>query len=192
MTLDEEWDEDEHAASLYTWAPRCPIGNPQRVAQLVGYREREPGRLQLRAVMHTSEGICEAIAEEDEQSVRVRVLLCYEDDDDSEDGEYLNCPVHVYLEAPLNGRTVVAVDMDRPLPLYAPKWEIEHNERVKREQAEADANQAANAVPSAQQDPATQSRRRERSSSDGTDVLQAQDREPESVGNRSALAASCP
>jgi hypothetical protein len=155
MRFDEEWDEDEHAAWLDTWAPRCPIGNPQRVARLVGYREREPGRLQLRAVMHTSEGICEAIAEEDEQSVRVRVLLCYEDDDDSEEGEYFNCPVHVYLAAPLNGRTVVAVDTDRPLPLYAPQWEIEHNERVKREQPAADANQAANTETSAQQDPAT-------------------------------------
>lgn len=102
--------------------------------------------------MHTTEGICDAIAEEDGRSVRVRVLLCYEDDDDAEEGEYINSPVHVYLAEPLNGRAVIAVDTGRPLPLYAPQWEIEHNQRVEREQAEANAARRADTVPTAQQD----------------------------------------
>ena len=53
------------------------MGSPQRPATLVGYREREPGRLQLRAVLRAgTEGICDAIVEEDDETVRVRVLLC--------------------------------------------------------------------------------------------------------------------
>jgi hypothetical protein len=131
----EEWDEDAHAAWCETWAPRCPIGNPQRVATLVGYREREPGRLQLRAVLRVrTEGVCEAIVEEDENIVRVRVILCYEDSaEHSKDRDYVDCPVHVYLDKALNGRTVIAVDGDEELPLYAPRWEIEHNRRVRQQ-----------------------------------------------------------
>ncbi len=135
----DEWDENEHAAWLETWAPRCPIGNPQRVAQLVAYREREPGRLQLRAVIHSTEGVCDVIADEDKETVHVRVLLCYELDG-HEDGEYLDCPVHVYLEEPLNGRTVIDVDRERELPLYEARWEVEHNQRLARERAEGSAD----------------------------------------------------
>ena len=100
--MSTEWDEEAHAAWCEIWAPRCPIGNPQRPAMLVGYREREPGRLQLRAVMRGStEGVCDAIVEEDENGVRVRVLLCWESGDAHwQDRDYVNCPVHVYLDTP--------------------------------------------------------------------------------------------
>jgi hypothetical protein len=47
-----------------------------------------------------------------------------------DDREYWNCPVHVYLEKPLGKQSVVAVDGEEALPLYAPQWEIEHNRRV--------------------------------------------------------------
>lgn len=115
----EEWDEDARVEWCETWAPNCPIGNPQRVATLVGYREREPGRLQLRAVLRgNTEGVCDAIVEEDESTVRVRVLLCWEDGAEHfKDRDYVDCPVHVYLEKPLNGRTVIEVDEEQPLPL---------------------------------------------------------------------------
>jgi hypothetical protein len=125
---DEEWPavwaDDEHAAWLDKWAPKCPIGNPQRVRECQAYREREPGRLQLRvAVLPATEGVCDVIVEEDEDTVRVRVLLCYEDHDDrEEEREYWNCPVHAYLESPLNGRTVIDVQTDRALPLFVPSW----------------------------------------------------------------------
>jgi hypothetical protein len=120
----EEWDDEAHAAWCETWAPRCPIGNPRRPAKLVGHREREPGRLQLRAILRArTEGICHAIVEEDEHEVRVRVLLCWEDSDAHwADRDYMDCPVHVYLETPLNGRTVIAVDDEAPLPLFVPDW----------------------------------------------------------------------
>lgn len=121
----DEWDDDERAAWCETWAPRCPVGNLQRPATLVGYREREPGRLQLRAVIRAgTEGVCDAIVEEDETTVRVRVLLCWPDSTEHlNDRDYVNCPVHVYLETPLDGRSVVAVDGDeQPLPLFTPSW----------------------------------------------------------------------
>ena len=59
--------------------PRCPIGLPQRPCKCIGYREREPGRLQLRIVMSCDEGICDAIAEETDDRVYVRVILCYDE-----------------------------------------------------------------------------------------------------------------
>jgi hypothetical protein len=131
------WNNARHDddAWLDRWAPKCPIRNVQRVGRLLGYREREPGRLQLRvAIRPRTDGVCEAIVEECEATVQVRVLLCFEDRDESwDDREYWDCPVHVYLEKPLADRTVIAVDGDEGLPLYAPRWEIEHNRRVERE-----------------------------------------------------------
>lgn len=131
----EEFDWEAHAEWCDTWAPRCPLRNPQRPATLTGYREREPGRLQLRAVLRArTEGVCDVIVEEDEETVRVRVVLCWENwDDHLGDRDYLDCPVHVYLDKPLGGRTVIWVDNEQPLPLYEPQWEIEHNRRVERE-----------------------------------------------------------
>ena len=72
-----EWADDEHAAWLDKWAPKCPIGNPQRAFACLAYREREPGRLQLRvAVLPGTEGVCDVIVHEDEDTVYVRVILC--------------------------------------------------------------------------------------------------------------------
>jgi hypothetical protein len=125
-----QWIDDERAEWREKWAPKCPIGNPQRVGRCLAYREREPGRLQLRVLLLSStEGICEAIVDEDEDSVKVRVILCYEEGNDA-DPEYIDCPVHVYLEKPLNGRDVIDVDNERALPLYVPSWEVPSTERT--------------------------------------------------------------
>ena len=120
----EEWYDEAHADWCETWAPRCPIGNPNRPATLTGYREREPGRLQLRVIVREgTEGVCDAIVEEAEETVRVRVLLCWEDSVAHwQDRYYTGCPVHVYLERPLGGRSVIDVDTDEPLPLFVPDW----------------------------------------------------------------------
>lgn len=119
-----EWCDSEHAAWMDKWAPKCPIRNPQRVGHLLGYREREPGRLQLRVSMRPgTDGVCEAIVEETEDAVHVRVMLCFEDRDESwEDREYWDCPVHVYLEKPLGDRPVINVDGEEALPLFVPDW----------------------------------------------------------------------
>jgi hypothetical protein len=115
----------ERAKWLEKWAPECPIGNPQRLRRCVGYREREPGRLQLRVPLGGAEGVCDVIVAEDEESVTVRVLICYEDDDGEDAGvnaEYVSCPVHVYLAQPLEGRAVVDLDSGEALPLFIPSW----------------------------------------------------------------------
>ena len=123
---DADWNaectDDEHAERLEEWAPRCPIGNPQRVGSCLAYREREPGRLQLRVALRPrTEGICQAIVHEDQHRVLVRVLVCSEDcEHEPDDREYWDCPVHVYLEQPLNGRAVIDADSEEPLPLYVP------------------------------------------------------------------------
>ena len=46
----------------------------------------------------------------------------------------MDCPVHAYLDQPLGDREVIDVDTQKPLPLYAPRWEIEHNRRVLAEE----------------------------------------------------------
>jgi hypothetical protein len=115
--------DEERAAWLEKWAPDCPIGNPQRVRTCVGYREREPGRLQLRVPLARTEGVCEVIVAEDEEKILVRVLVCYEEDEDDEPRpEYVNCPVHVYLDQPLNDRAVVDEETTEELPLFVPHW----------------------------------------------------------------------
>jgi hypothetical protein len=115
--------DDERAAWLEKWAPKCPIGNPQRLRMCVGYREREPGRLQLRVPLTRTEGVCEVIVEEHEETILVRVLVCYEEDpDDDLRPEYVDCPVHVYLDQPLNDRAVIDEDTREPLALFVPHW----------------------------------------------------------------------
>jgi hypothetical protein len=120
----EEWESEAHAAWCEKWAPKCPLRHPQRSATLVGYREREPGRLQLRALIRVrTEGECDAIVEADDEAVRVRVVLCWpESEDHWNDRHYMDCPVHVYLEKPLNGRKVIWVDEEVELPLFVPDW----------------------------------------------------------------------
>jgi hypothetical protein len=118
------WDDPKRTAWMDKWAPRCPIRNPQRVGHLLGYREREPGRLQLRVSMRPrTDGVCDAIVEETDDAVHVRVMLCFEDREDSwEDREYWDCPVHVDLERPLGDRPVITADHGEALPLFVPNW----------------------------------------------------------------------
>jgi hypothetical protein len=98
----------------------------------LGFREREPGRLQLRVPLRIGEGVCEVVVEEDEHTVFVRVIVCYDENDLDDDREYVNCPTHVYLEQPLNGRTVTDVETEQPLPLFVPSWEAKANTRAAR------------------------------------------------------------
>jgi hypothetical protein len=123
--LDEDWSaarDDEHAAWMQKWAPRCPLGNPSFPRKIIACREREPGRLQLRVALSVEEGICEVVVEEDEKTVRVRALICYDEDDPPGRREFVNCPVHVYLDRPLKDREVVDVQTGAVLPLFVPSW----------------------------------------------------------------------
>ncbi len=102
---------------------RCPIGLPQRRVACLAYREREPGRLQLRVVVSPDEGICDAAVEECDDRVYVRVVMCFDENDASETDTLLDCPVHVYLEQPLGDRTVIDALTGEVLPLFVPTWE---------------------------------------------------------------------
>jgi len=116
--------DDERGEWLEKWAPRCPDGRPSVPRKIIAYREREPGRLQLRVPLSGDEGVCEVVVEEDEKTVRVRALVCYDDDDEDAPAshERVNCPVHVYLDRPLQGRQVVDIETGAALPLFVPSW----------------------------------------------------------------------
>jgi hypothetical protein len=118
----ELWSDPEHASWADKWAPPCPIGNAQRVRECTGYREREPGRLQLRVPMRGDEGACQVVIDEHPDKVVVRVLLCYEDEPGRRDSEYRSVPVHVCLDQPLAGRAVIDYQTGQALPLYVPDW----------------------------------------------------------------------
>jgi hypothetical protein len=81
----------------------------------LGYREREPGRLQLRVALSVDEGVCDIEVEEDQETVAVFVTVC-----GSAGGESFDCPVHVNLDAPLEDRRVIDLVSGRPLKLREP------------------------------------------------------------------------
>lgn len=116
----------EHAAWCEKWAPRCPDGNPQRLAHPLGFRERNIGELELRvALCRLDNGVCEVIVDEQDDEVHVRVLVCCNDRDEEHPSrvrEYTDCPVRVWLEKPLGQRAVIDVDRDEELPLFTPSW----------------------------------------------------------------------
>jgi hypothetical protein len=118
----DESDEDEHAEWLEKWtAPRCPFGNPQVARRCRGYHEREPECLELRVPLREYEVVCDVIVHEQEDVVQVRVIACYEEPEDGQvNNECWECPAHVYLEKPLNGRAVIDVQTDAVLPAFVP------------------------------------------------------------------------
>jgi hypothetical protein len=125
---DERWIkasfDGEDTRSLERWTSPCPDGRPQRAAVCLGYRERDPGRLQLRVALSGHEGVCDVIVEEDDDRVRVRLLVCCEEEitEENDDHEFSNCPVHVYLEKQLGARTVIDVQTGEPVTLFVPTW----------------------------------------------------------------------
>jgi hypothetical protein len=119
--------ENEDYRRVGERATSCPAGNAQRAVRCLSYREREPLRLQVRVAIRPSiEGVCDAFAEEDEdeRTVRVRVFLCHpKGEAEGPDREYLDCPVHVYLDKPLGGRKVIDALTGKPLSVFVPDWE---------------------------------------------------------------------
>ena len=106
------------------------IPHEQRWRPCEGHREREPCRLQLRVALRPNEGVCTVLLEEDEDSVTVLILVCGEVDSG---GGVTECPVHIYLERPLAGRSVLdLVRGHRPVP-YRNVWqELERESGLQR------------------------------------------------------------
>ncbi len=92
----------------------------------VGHMEREEGRLQLRYVVWPDEHFADVIVVEDEESVVVLGLVCVSAS--FEQGEPCEVPTHVYLDAPLGGRTVIDGFSGEEVP-YKNVW-IKIEERI--------------------------------------------------------------
>ena len=84
------------------------------------YREREPGRLQLRAILRPGENLCDVLVEENDARVEVLVLVCGEIEHLT---EAIDCPVHVYLSGALGDRRVVDAARDGAnVEPFTPNW----------------------------------------------------------------------
>jgi hypothetical protein len=129
---EDNWEddgcEDAHAAWIEKWAPKCPLGYPQHLLTLLGFRQKAVDCVQLRVVLGWRDGICDVIVDEHPDLVYVRVLACHPEDeaDDPRDPdrsrEAVDCPCRVYLDAPLGERIVIDVDSGEPLPMFIPRW----------------------------------------------------------------------
>jgi hypothetical protein len=100
--------------------PQPELAHVRRPRSCFRYREREPGRLQLRVVLRPGENVCEILVEENETRVEVLILICGE----IEGGNgAMDCPFHAYLSAALGDREVV--DMARngaKVEHFIPNW----------------------------------------------------------------------
>src|SRR3954451_8811154 len=95
----------------------------------IGHMEREEGRLQLRYVLWPEEHMADVIVIEDDESVVVLGLVCVAAG--CEPGDACEVPTHVYLDAPLRGRTVYDGCSGEEIP-YKNVW-IKIRERIDRE-----------------------------------------------------------
>jgi hypothetical protein len=116
------WDPD----SWQEMWPSCPDGNPQRLCHPLGFRERSIGELELRVALGGDDrGVCDIVMEHGEDEVRVRVLVCYDDEDEElppRNRGYMDCPVRVWLDQPLGDQAVIDLDTDEELPLFVPEY----------------------------------------------------------------------
>jgi hypothetical protein len=119
-----EHDYDAHAEWCEKWAPPCPDGNPQRVRRALGFRERNTAELELRVALGGDDlGVCTVVVDERGDEVYVRVLVCYDADQEGRTRhEYMDCPVRTWLERPLGERAVIDLDSDEELPLFIPAY----------------------------------------------------------------------
>jgi hypothetical protein len=84
------------------------------------YREREPGRLQLRVILRPGENVCHVLVEESDTRVKVLILVCGEIEHRD---EAIDCPVHVYLSEALADRRVVDAARDgAKIEHFTPNW----------------------------------------------------------------------
>ncbi len=95
-------------------AKRRPRSRELTPRRCVGHMEREPGRLQLRLVLHPGEYVSAIDIEEHDEAVVASATVCrpggddgHGDGDDGDgDGDACEVPCHVYLERPLGDRAV--------------------------------------------------------------------------------------
>lgn len=79
-----------------------------------GYLERDPGILQLRYVVLGAQHVDDITVAEDDETVVVFGSVCTSSM--GEDGEPIDCPVHVALDRPLEDRVVIDGVSGREVP----------------------------------------------------------------------------
>jgi hypothetical protein len=85
------------------------------------YREREPGRLQLRVDLQPDESVCDVLLEERHDVIEVLILVC--GGHRPAGAGVWNAPVHVYLDEPLRDRRVIdAVRGGAEIEEHLPAW----------------------------------------------------------------------
>lgn len=104
--------------------PACPLGLPQNARECLGYRERDPGRLQLRIPMLYNEGVCDVALDEYPSHIVVCVVVCRRDDDEERSWYpgFAEERTHAYLDAPLDDRMLIDSETGKAVPLYVPTW----------------------------------------------------------------------
>jgi len=100
--------------------PLSELGHIRRPRPCFRYRERAPGRLQLRVILRPGENVCDVLVEENGTRVEVLMLVCGETEHRN---EAIDCPVHVYLSGALGDRRVVDATRDgTKVEPFAPNW----------------------------------------------------------------------
>jgi hypothetical protein len=109
---------------------RCPDGNPQRPLEILGFRLKAPGYLQLRVVLrHADNGVCYVILEQQDDHVGVRAAACQSRERlrsrSPRKRHETDCPCNLDLAAPLGTRVVIDLDSGEELRLFIPRWHLD-------------------------------------------------------------------
>jgi hypothetical protein len=75
-------------------------------------------------------GVCHATVDEHPDRVCVRAVACVELDDEigrpiRPDRRETDCPLRVWLDAPLGARVVIDLDTGGELPYFIPRWHLD-------------------------------------------------------------------
>jgi hypothetical protein len=113
----EEWVQPAVLAQLGPDVDVDVCGRLPRVLRprlCAGYKEREPGRLQLRYVLVGDEHLDQIVVAENDRTVVVFATICTSVVE--EVGDAVEGPWHVYLDRPLGDRTVIDGFGGEPVP----------------------------------------------------------------------------
>jgi hypothetical protein len=117
-------DRDCAGDWLAKWAPPCPEGKFQRLAEITGFRLKAPDYLQLRVILRDDdESGCHVVVDEHESCLYVRAMA--HTPELARGTRYVketDCPCNYWLDAPLGERVVIDVDTGAELPFFIPRW----------------------------------------------------------------------
>ena len=99
------------------WTVGCPLGHPQRLVALLGYRLTAIDCLQVRVLLGRGDGgVCQMFIEQSAECIYVSAVACWEPSDPPPGRADTDVGCRVWLDEPLGTRTVVDIDRDVELP----------------------------------------------------------------------------